>query len=85
MSVPLNSLVHDTITYNNNILAMISTVTTVSLQPVSDTMEGNDALVTVELSPPPGGTSISITVTLGSTDGDASKSTIGAYGKYYQR
>ena len=46
---------------------------TVSLQPVSDTMEGNDASVTVELTPPPGGTAISITVTLGSTDGDASK------------
>ena len=49
-----------------------STVVTVTLQPVSATEEGNDASVTVELSPPGAGTAISITVTLGSTNGDAS-------------
>lgn len=48
---------------------------TVSLQAVSATVEGNDASVGVELAPPGAGTAISITVTLESTDGDASKST----------
>ena len=46
---------------------------TVSLQAVTATVEGNDASVGVVLTPPGQGTAISITVTLGSTDGDASK------------
>ena len=45
----------------------------VSLQPVSDTAEGNSAVVTVDLSAPSGGTAIPITVTLALADGDACK------------
>ena len=50
-------------------------VATVRLQAVTATVEGNDASVGVELSPPGQGTAISITVFLESTDGDASKCT----------
>lgn len=46
---------------------------TVVLQPLSATGEGNDASVTVVLTPPGTGFSIPITVTLGSVDGDAGK------------
>ena len=67
---------YDTIAHVRVIISSgghFSTVATVSLQPVSATEEGNDASVTVELSPPGQGTAISITVTLGSINGDASK------------
>ena len=46
---------------------------TVVLQPVAATVEGDVASVGVELTPPGMGTAISITVTLGPIDGDASK------------